>query len=159
MIKHAIDLFQNELFSMSRDEFLKEVNIDMERLKNWYQYNLLSFNPEELYAFYNKEIIEVKFIKTLVDSGLCFEKIIFMLGKLEKPYVYSFEEIYWDFAKEKWVSFEDLINNYIEENYQEIIDQYIDQCLDDLIEKLEDEENYQEVKVFEYGNYLIIKNK
>lgn len=159
MIKHAIDLSQGELFSMSRNEFLKVVDVDLERLKRWYQYNLLSFNPEELRAFYNKEIMEVKFIKTLVDSGLCFEKIIFMLGKLEKPYVYSFEEIYWDFAEEKWVSLEDLINNYIEKNYQEIINQYTEQCLDDLIEILEDEENYQEVKVFEYGNYLIIKNK
>lgn len=161
MIKHAIDLnkFQANLFPLNRDEFLKQVNTEIGQLKKWYEHNFLSFNPEEVKEFYDKELIEAIFIKGLFNSGLSFERISFMLGKLDKPYVYSFDQIFWHFAKEEWISIEDIIKDYIEENYSDICEQYCEHDLDEIIERMKDDGNYQEADIYEYGNYVIIKRK
>ncbi|MBC7362511.1 MAG: hypothetical protein H5U06_09570 [Candidatus Aminicenantes bacterium] len=157
MIKHVIDLKQGELFSLSSDEFIKTVGVEIEKLRLWHRIGILSFDPEEKDLYFNKEIIETKFVKTLVEFGLPLEKLLFMLAKLEKPYVYSFDDIYWDFAREQWMSIEDVINKYIEENYDEIFDIYFEDYLDDLFKDAEEDDECQEAKFIECGNYIIMK--
>lgn len=100
-IKHLIYDSQLELFSYNREDFLRIVGADTSRLKLWYQFNILSFDPEKIEKFYQKDIIEARFVKTIMESGLPFEQIVLMLNKLEKPYIYSFDEIYWDLEKKR----------------------------------------------------------
>jgi len=64
---------------------------------------LLSFNPAEVRELEEYELNEVIFLKTIYfDSGLPKENVLAMLSGLEKPYSFSFDEIYWDFSRKEW---------------------------------------------------------
>jgi len=121
--------------------------------------NLLGFDPEKQEIFNEKEVIEVRFLKGLINSGLPFEKIISMLSKLPRPYCYTFDEIYWDFNREQWISLDKLmeqrVDDYLQENYEELIDGYIEEFL----EEKEKNEDYKSYNVFDMGDYLIVKKR
>mgnify|MGYP001078020682 FL=1 len=152
-------LYQSSLFKRNREEFIEEVGIDLKTLKMWHQLNLLGFDPEKQEIFDEKEVIEVRFLKGLINSGLSFEKIISMLSKLPRPYCYTFDQIYWDFDQEQWISLDKLmeerVNDYVQENYEELIDGYIEEFLDEK----EENEGYKSYNVFDMGGYLIVKKR
>jgi hypothetical protein len=100
-----------------------------------FQENYLSFNPEEKKELYNFELAELIFLKTLFfDSGLSKEHIYLILKGLDKPYRYSFNDIYWDLQDNSWKSFIDKSEQYVNENYRTIIEEdfevYVDDCED-----------------------------
>jgi len=150
-------LYEESLFKRNREELVEEVGVDLKTLKMWHQVNLLSFDPEKQEIFDEKEVIEVRFLKGLINSGLPFEKIISMLSKLPRPYCYTFDEIYWDFNREQWISLDKLmeqrVDDYLQENYEELIDDYIEEFLDEK----EENEDYESYNVFDMGDYLIVK--
>jgi len=152
-------LYEPSLFKRNREEFVEEVGVDLKTLKMWHQVNLLSFDPEKQEIFDEKEMTEVRFLKGLINSGLPFEKIISMLSKLSRPYCYTFDQIYWDFDREQWISLDKLmeerVNIYIQENYEELIDGYIEESL----EEKEENEDYDSFNVFDMGGYLIVKKR
>lgn len=152
-------LYEESLFRRNREEFVEEVGVDLKTLKMWHQVNLLSFDPEKQEIFDEKEVIEVRFLKGLINSGLPFEKIISMLSKLPRPYCYTFDEIYWNFNREQWISLDKLmeqrVDDYLQENYEELIDDYIDEFL----EEKEENEDYKSYNVFDMGDYLIVKKR
>ena len=53
-IEHSPSLNQGSLFKKTRTEFLNDVGVDLNTLKQWYELNLLSFNPEKLAGKYKK---------------------------------------------------------------------------------------------------------
>lgn len=140
MVKHSLCLHQNTLFMKTREEFLKEIGVVSDELKQWKQLGLLSFDIDEITEFDEKEIIEASFIKALVkNSGISFDRILFMLSKLEKPYCYDLRDIFWDFRKNEWHSIENLLENkiqeYIENNFEELFNEYFDNYLENLKEE------------------------
>jgi len=163
MIKHSECLYQPTLFRRSLDEFLEETKLDLTTLKKLYELNLLSFDAEKLHEFDEKEITEAKFIKALFHSGLSMEKILFMLGKLEKPYCYSFNEIYWDFEKEEWVSIDDLVckelENYRQEIFEELIEdkELFEEALNNFIDAKTEEEDVDKYLAYNLGDYIVLK--
>ncbi len=156
-IEHSSRLFQFSLFKRTREQFLNEVGVELKILKQWHELNLLSFDPEELEVFDEKEVEEARFIKILMRSGISFEKVTFMLGKLEKPYCYNFNEMFWDFEDEEWISIDSLIQNSCEQYLFEYFDENIDQYISNLIKEKEEEHDFEEVRVFDLGNFLLIK--
>jgi hypothetical protein len=163
MIKHAGCLYQPTLFRRTLDEFLEETKLDLTTLKKLYELKLLSFDADKLNEFDAKEITEAKFIKALFYSGLIMEKILFMLGKLEKPYCYSFEEIYWDFEKEEWVSIDDLVfkelENYRQEIFEELIEdkELFEEALNNFIDAKREEEDVDKYLAYNLGDYIVLK--
>ena len=156
-IEHSEWFWSKSLFERNKSDFLEEAGVDLKTLKKWHSLNLLSFNPDEIEKFTEKEVEETRFLKTLMKSGLAFEKIVQMLEKLEKPYCYNFRQVYWDLEKEQWVSIEALkkfaVEDYIEENIEEIANEYIS----NLIEGKEEEGDFEEARIFDLGDYLLIK--
>jgi len=163
MIKHAGCLYQGTLFRRTLDEFLKETKLDLTTLKKLYELKLLSFDADKLNEFDEKEITEAKFIRALFYSGLSMEKILFMLGKLEKPYCYSFKEIYWDFEKEEWVSIDDLVfkelENYRQEIFEELIEdkELFEEALNNFIDAKTEEEDVDKYLAYNLGDYIVLK--
>lgn len=163
MIKHAGCLYQRTLFRRTLDEFLEETKLDLTTLKKLYELKLLSFAADKLNEFDEKEITEAKFIKALFYSGLSMEKILFMLGKLEKPYCYSFKEIYWDFEKEEWVSIDDLVfkelENYRQEIFEELIEdkELFEEALNNFIDAKIEEEHVYKYLAYKLGDYIVLK--
>lgn len=64
---------------------------------------LLSFDPfaKTLLAGYDLE--ELSFLKKIYfDSGFSRNIVVSMLKKLERPYRYSFDKVYWCLGEQKW---------------------------------------------------------
>ena len=81
--------------------------VDENFLKLLSRFELLSFNYEER-GVTEDQLLEVLFLKTVIQSGFPFEKVIDMLDKLPKPYKYDLTEIFWDISTEKWRHFDDI---------------------------------------------------
>ncbi len=64
---------------------------------------LLSFDPNTKAELAGYDIEELKFLKKIwFDSGLDGPTASRMIGKLRRPYRYSFDKIYWDFGTQDW---------------------------------------------------------
>lgn len=64
---------------------------------------LLSFDPKTKVELAGYDIEELKFLKKIwFDSGLDGPTASKMIGKLKRPYRYSFDKIYWDFGTQDW---------------------------------------------------------
>lgn len=83
---------------------------------------LLSFNPEKKVEYQDYEIQELKFLKVLYfDSGLPVGLVRVMLSKLQKPYSFSFDQIYWDHGVQEWKYLPQDNREYVAENIKDII--------------------------------------
>ncbi len=108
-----------------------------------YNLKMLSFNPNQVKELEEYEMVELFFLKTLFfDSGLPEQIVTAMLSEIEKPYSYSFDQIYWDFTKNEWVYF-------LEQEEVEI---------EDLIEQLEEDEDYERLKEVKTKIMQILKD-
>jgi len=109
---------------------------------------LLSFNPTVKEEYERYEIEELQFLKNLFfDSGLPSSMVKSMLSNLEKPYSYSFLEIYWDFANKRWEEFQTVIEKYISVNVKEVFLEYFNEYLDTInVDDEEDMENLKKVR-------------
>jgi len=145
LIAHSNCLRQTTLFKRNRNDFLKEVGLEPIHLQQWKEMGLLSFDIDTVPEFDEKEVIEALFIKSLINSGLSLEKVLFMLSKLEKPYCYSFNEIFWDFYKNEWVSIVDLIEKEVEQRIEENLEQVLDEHLDNYLNNLQEEGNREKL--------------
>jgi hypothetical protein len=68
-----------------------------------YHAGLLSFDPRGKQEFPRADIEELTFLKKIYfESGLDVKVVHTMLNKLEKPYRYTFDHIYWDFGSKDW---------------------------------------------------------
>lgn len=96
---------------------------------------LLSFNPDEKENYEGFEIEELKFLKSLYfDSGVSINVVKAMLSKLEKPYSYSFNKIYWDYGSQDWKELPQDTESYIEDNLKDIIFDNFDKFLESVEE-------------------------
>ncbi len=114
---------QAELFKYPWDE-VEAWGCSRDQAKLLFDQGLASFNPAEKEAFEGYEVRELVFLKTLYfDSGLPKENVLAMLAGLEKPYSYSFDEIYWNFYRKEW--------NYLPAPEQPEIEELVDQLVED----------------------------
>ena len=140
---------QNSLFKTSKNEILEKYKVSEKEASNWYRLNYLSFEFDSLEDFEEPQFLEIIFINKLIAN--CKNEIVinYLLEKLQKPYSYHYEEIYFDVFENEWkelpvvteisdYSFEEIIDELLEnsheENKIEIISEYITELSSRLIE-------------------------
>ncbi|MBP7898416.1 hypothetical protein KAZ92_00480 [Candidatus Gracilibacteria bacterium] len=130
---------QKGLFKLN----LNESGCDLHRACVFYNQGLLSFDPESQVEFERYEIDELKFLNRLYfDSGLPRPAVEMMLSKLEKPYSFSFDKIYWDYGSQDWIELPKDADVYIDNNLKDIILEKFDEFLDGI-----DKEDIEELSV------------
>lgn len=68
-----------------------------------FQAGLLSFDPFKKQELAGYDLEELQFLKKIYfDSGLERHMAVSMLKKLERPYRYTFDNIYWCLGERKW---------------------------------------------------------
>lgn len=151
------DLFKHQLI---------ESGCSLHQADLLFKENLLSFNPEGKEEYEGFEIEELKFLKCLYfDPGLPINIVKAMLGKLEKPYSYSFGVIYWDYGSQEWKELPQDAEDYVNDNLKDIVFDNFDEFLENikvgdienlssignsinkLIEKLKSEKNIIKIKM------------
>jgi hypothetical protein len=140
---------QKTLFKTSKKEILDDYNVSEKEASSWNKLNYLSFDFDSLDEFEEPQFLEIIFINTLISS--CKNETVFnyLLSKLQKPYSYNYNEIYFDVFEDEWkklpveteisdYSFEEIIDELLEnskeENKIEIISEFITELSSRLIE-------------------------
>jgi hypothetical protein len=102
--RHSPHLFQATLFRLTPEEFIAEAFVSADEMVTWHRRGWLSFDPNTLLEYDQKEHAEVMFIRGLARSGLSDALIGRMLCGLERPYCYDSSATFFSFADNRWIS-------------------------------------------------------
>ena len=102
--RHSLVLNQPTLFRMSTDEFTAHTGVSLDEMNQWNEKGWLSFDPDMIKNYDERERLEVRFIKALARYGLGYAMIDRLLSGLKKPYCYDPETTFYSFAKEAWIT-------------------------------------------------------
>ena len=137
-------------------EELESTGIDFHQALLLYNKDVLSWLPESSKQVSALELAELKFLFGLYfKSGIPDGLALTMLAQLKKPYYYSHDCIYWDFATARWKYFipQNIINqmeNPDARNEDGVNDMEVNNLLRDRLETYDD---YQVYKV-EFGETI-----
>lgn len=133
-------VLQNTLLKTSKKEILESYKVSEKEASKWHKLNYLSFDFDNLDDFEEPQFLELIFINKLIAS--CKNEIVinYLLEKLQKPYSYNYNKIYFDVFENEWnelpvktlisdYSFDEIVNelleSYNEDNKIQIISEYI----------------------------------
>ena len=131
---------QNTLLKTSKKEILESYKVSEKEASKWHKLNYLSFDFDNLDDFEEPQFLELIFINKLFAS--CKNEIVinYLLEKLQKPYSYNYNKIYFDVFENEWkelpvktlisdYSFDEIVNelleDYNEDDKIQIISEYI----------------------------------
>lgn len=135
-------------FEKSWDE-LESIGIDFHQALLLYNKNVLSWLPESSKQVSALDLAELKFLFGLYfKSGIPDGLVLTMLAQLKKPYYYSHDCIYWDFATARWKYFipQNIINqmeNPDARNEDGVNDMEVNNNLRDRLETYDDYQVYE----------------
>ena len=100
----------------------------------------LSFNPKEVERLNAWQYAELTFVGSLVVAGCDYSVLENVLGKLQKPYSYHVDRIYYDWQGKTWRLLEDVddLEDKFDEWIEELVacqDVHILEMLRDSVEK------------------------
>jgi hypothetical protein len=131
-------------------EELESMGIDFHQALLLYNKDVLSWLPESSKQVSSLELAELNFLFGLYfKSGMPDGLVLTMLAQLKKPYYYSHDCIYWDFATARWKYFipQNIINQM--ENPYASDDDGINAIIEnnDYLRRLDTYDDYQVYKV------------
>jgi hypothetical protein len=99
-LEHCFDNLPG--FDVSWEE-IEETGINFHQAMLLYQKELLGWEPNFNFGVSTLQYAELRFLFSLhFKSGIPEDLLKTMLSQLKKPYYYSFDCIYWDFASARW---------------------------------------------------------
>jgi hypothetical protein len=116
---------QGSLFSTQVDDVLKFSKFSKKDIFHIYKLGYISFDISLLNELNDSQVLEIKFISNLLNSGIKVEICDHFLSRLEKPYAYDFESVYFDVFNNEWkyLPISKSISDY---SFEEILDELID---------------------------------
>jgi len=97
MIKPEIPVFELD------DRHISKSGANSREAEMLYSAGLLSFDPKGKTEFPRADIEELAFLKKIYfESGMDSRMVRVMLNKLDRPYRYSLDKIYWDLGSRDW---------------------------------------------------------
>jgi hypothetical protein len=123
-----------ELQFTTKDNVLKNYNFLESNISKWNKLSYFSFDFDNINEFESHQIQEIIFINKLFLNCKNDTVTNYMLNKLQKPYSYNFEEIYFDIFDDEWkeLPVETNISDY---SFDEILNELLDDCKEE--EKIE----------------------
>jgi hypothetical protein len=102
-LEHCFDILPG--FDMAWEE-IEEAGINFHQAMLLHHKGLLTWMPDYSLGVSSLQSAELRFLFSLLfKSGIPEDLLKTMLSQLKKPYYYSFDCIYWDFASARWRNF------------------------------------------------------
>ncbi len=111
---------QARLFETSVESLLEQFDVTPAIVTEWYQSGYLSFDPLAFKELEEDKETEFIFIASLFKSGLSLKSVESLLERLDKPYQYNMQSVYFDFLKNDW-EYKTIIPD-VEDQIDELID-------------------------------------
>ena len=107
------------LFQQALPELLKSVDVSLGQAQDWRQRGWLSFQLGETIRYDECHYEELRFIKSLVDSGIGEIIVQQLLQSLKPPYSYCARSVAYCFGRGEWVRIYEAPNTdeIVEENF------------------------------------------
>jgi hypothetical protein len=90
------------LFQTNLEHLVAETHVSADEMRDWNKAGLLSFWPEHRAEYEEAHVAEVRFIASLMRSGLSRAMVSKMLRTLPRPYRYDPERTSYNFATREW---------------------------------------------------------
>ncbi len=119
--------FQSSLFPTSKMELLELLDLTAVDLKKWQELGYLSATFAEVDALDASTVLEILFASKLVKSVPNELFLNHLLSKLEKPYCYNYDAVYFDVFTDEWcyLPIEKPIDAY---NFEDIVMELLEDC-------------------------------
>lgn len=116
---------QHSLFSTPVDDIWKFSKFSKKDIFDLYRLEYISFDISLLNELNASQVLEINFVSNLFYSGIKVEISNYLLSKLDKPYAYNFDSIYFDVFTNEWkyLPIEKSISDY---SFEQILDELID---------------------------------
>ena len=131
-------ILQSTLFKTSKKEVLENYKVSETEASKWYKLNYLSFDFDSLSEFEESQFLEIIFINKLINSCKNDTFFNYLLSKLQKPYSYNYNKIYFDIFEGEWKELP-LVKEISDFSFEKIVDELLDNCKEeDKIEVISD---------------------
>ena len=120
--------FQETLFSTPKLEAIKYSGVKELIISQWFDLNYLSFDISKINELSEPQFIELMFISKLMSNIDSKSMLNYLLSKLQKPYAYRFDKVFFNVFTNEWEYTEKNIADFSDE---ELIDIVIENANDD----------------------------
>ena len=138
---------QRLLFPADGDELLRELAVPGNLVEMWIAAGWLSYDPRGKRPLTEAEEAELRFVSSVLRSGMSYGALCEAFAKLDKPYAYNVGNVVWDFGERRWRDIPSEVRARLAALTEDDIHAYIDQLvregdvgtLASLLERLQDE--------------------
>ena len=113
--------FQETLFSTSKLEAIKYSGVKELIISQWFDLNYLSFDISKINELSETQFIELMFISKLMSNIDSKSMLNYLLSKLQKPYSYRYDKVYFNVFTNEWEYTEKNIADFSDEELMDIV--------------------------------------
>jgi hypothetical protein len=119
---------QETLFNTPKSEAIEYSGVKELIISQWYDLNYLSFDILKVNELTEPQFIELTFISKLMSNIESKSMLNYLLSKLQKPYAYRFDKVFFNVFTNEWEYRDKKIEDFSDE---ELIDIVIENANDD----------------------------
>jgi hypothetical protein len=120
--------FQETLFTTPKLEAINYSGVKELIISQWYDLNYLSFDILQVNELTDPQFVELMFISKLMSNIESKSMLNYLLSKLQKPYTYRFDKVFFNVFTNEWEYRDKKIEDFSDE---ELIDIVIENANDD----------------------------
>jgi hypothetical protein len=119
---------QETLFTTPKSEAIEYSGVKELIISQWYDLNYLSFDILKVNELTEPQFIELTFISKLMSNIDSKSMLNYLLSKLQKPYAYRFDKVFFNVFNNEWEYTDKKIEDFSD---QELMDIVIENANDD----------------------------
>ena len=129
---------QETLFNTTKKEAIEHSGVKELIISQWYDLNYLSFDILQVNELTEPQFVELIFISKLMSNIDSKSMLNYLLSKLQKPYAYRFDKVFFNVFTNEW--------EYTEKNIADFSDE---ELIDIVIENANDDKELLEVYIIQ----------
>jgi len=112
---------QETFFTTPKLEAIKYSGVKELIISQWFDLNYLSFDISKINELSEPQFIELMFISKLMSNIDNKSMIVYLLSKLEKPYSYRYDKVYFNVFTNEWEYKDKKIEDFTDEELMVIV--------------------------------------
>ena len=112
---------QETLFNTPKLEAIEYSGVKELIISQWFDLNYLSFDISKVNELTEPQFIELMFISKLMSNIDNKSMIVYLLSKLEKPYSYRYDKVYFNVFTDEWEYTDKKIEDFTDEELMDIV--------------------------------------
>ena len=113
--------FQETLFTTPKLEAIKYSGVKELIISQWFDLNYLSFDILQVNELTEPQFVELIFISKLMSNIDSKSMLNYLLSKLQKPYAYRFDKVFFNVFTNEWEYTDKKIEDFSDEELMDIV--------------------------------------